>query len=465
MQSHSFSTVSHAAPQILMYATEGGTRQRRSEQLQRVGFSLRQAESFAAIKESLLENDVAVCLVEATDGNRAVVEFYAFIQEQGLNTQLICLIPESESFSRMTIPAARYDILESNAPLERLRSVLFAATERYRLTRENHQLQQQLATQCFAPLVCNSPSMQQLRTELETAARQSGSICLVGEQGTDFARVAQCTHALSSRGAGRFQILHVALHTLEQIESELFSPAPEARIQLARGGSLLLTEVESLPLSLQSSLVRLIERSQRPDEQHGLLMPPLPRLMLALTESLETAQANKRIIPELYAILSSCRIQIPALRQRREDLICLAERMLEEIALQEGLPMQALDSSAHHLLQTQFWLGNETELRSVLYKTCALNPGRLLSAELIRPWISGDDAGQEHAGLTLKEMERKLIETTFNRFGGNREKTAQALQIGLRTLSGKLREYGYPPRGGPGSNLPREVVTELRRAA
>ena len=56
-------------------------------------------------------------------------------------------------------------------------------------------------------------------------------------------------------------------------------------------------------------------------------------------------------------------------------------------------------------------------------------------------------------GLTLAEMERKLIETTFNRFAGNREKTARALQIGIRTLSGKLREYGYPPRGGPGSNL------------
>lgn len=60
--------------------------------------------------------------------------------------------------------------------------------------------------------------------------------------------------------------------------------------------------------------------------------------------------------------------------------------------------------------------------------------------------------------MTLREMERKLIEATFNRYAGNREMTAKALQIGLRTLSGKLREYGYPPRGGPGSN-------RIRRAA
>ena len=76
---------------------------------------------------------------------------------------------------------------------------------------------------------------------------------------------------------------------------------------------------------------------------------------------------------------------------------------------------------------------------------------------MIEPWLTPRDVTEEEAdglpGLTLAEMERKLIEATFNRFAGNREKTAKALQIGIRTLSGKLREYGYPPRGGPGSNL------------
>ncbi len=76
---------------------------------------------------------------------------------------------------------------------------------------------------------------------------------------------------------------------------------------------------------------------------------------------------------------------------------------------------------------------------------------------MIEAWLTPREITEEEAdalpGLTLAEMERKLIEATFNRFAGNREKTAKALQIGIRTLSGKLREYGYPPRGGPGSNL------------
>ena len=74
----------------------------------------------------------------------------------------------------------------------------------------------------------------------------------------------------------------------------------------------------------------------------------------------------------------------------------------------------------------------------------------------MRPWLqtqSAEEVNVEGVGMTLREMERKLIESTFARCNGNRERTAQILKIGLRTLSGKLREYGYPPRGGPGSNL------------
>ena len=79
----------------------------------------------------------------------------------------------------------------------------------------------------------------------------------------------------------------------------------------------------------------------------------------------------------------------------------------------------------------------------------------MTAEEFLRPWLQNGatEDSVEGVGMTLREMERKLIESTFARCNGNRERTAQILKIGLRTLSGKLREYGYPPRGGPGSNL------------
>jgi DNA-binding NtrC family response regulator len=99
------------------------------------------------------------------------------------------------------------------------------------------------------------------------------------------------------------------------------------------------------------------------------------------------------------------------------------------------------------------WPENCRELQNVISRCCSLSTATVITAEMIEPWLekSSDDEATD-PGMTLASMERKLIEATFNRYAGNRELTAKALKIGLRTLSGKLREYGYPPRGGPGSN-------------
>jgi len=106
----------------------------------------------------------------------------------------------------------------------------------------------------------------------------------------------------------------------------------------------------------------------------------------------------------------------------------------------------------------------------VIERCCTIDVTECISVDDLRPWLNQEGVeGLETVGMTLAEMERKLIESTFARCNGNREKTAQILQIGLRTLSGKLREYGYPPRGGPGSNIrrPKVVASESseRRAA
>ncbi len=101
----------------------------------------------------------------------------------------------------------------------------------------------------------------------------------------------------------------------------------------------------------------------------------------------------------------------------------------------------------------------------MIERACTAQVAEAITAEDIRPWLQNGatEDSVEGVGMTLREMERKLIESTFARCNGNRERTAQILKIGLRTLSGKLREYGYPPRGGPGSNI--RVHTAERRAA
>ena len=106
------------------------------------------------------------------------------------------------------------------------------------------------------------------------------------------------------------------------------------------------------------------------------------------------------------------------------------------------------------------WPGNESQLQRVLSQAIELSDGSALSSEALSVWLSREaDEESPGNGLSLAEMERQLIESTFARFGGNRERTAQSLGIGLRTLSGKLRQYGYPPRGGPRSNKDRSRIS------
>jgi DNA-binding NtrC family response regulator len=135
-----------------------------------------------------------------------------------------------------------------------------------------------------------------------------------------------------------------------------------------------------------------------------------------------------------------------------DDLPVLAEHFLQQCSVKEGQPIRRVSEEALHRLLTYSWPGNARELENVIARCCSLTNAPVISAEEIEPWLEQTDESTELPGLTLREMERKLIEATFNRFGGNRELTAKALKIGIRTLSGKLREYGYPPRGGPGSN-------------
>ena len=141
------------------------------------------------------------------------------------------------------------------------------------------------------------------------------------------------------------------------------------------------------------------------------------------------------------------------------------EHFIGEISLKEGRPPRSVSTEALQLLENHPWPGNVRELQNVIERACTIEVGGAIGAESIRPWLqneSGED-NVEGVGMTLREMERKLIESTFARCNGNRERTAQILKIGLRTLSGKLREYGYPPRGGPGSNL--KIHTAERKAA
>jgi len=160
----------------------------------------------------------------------------------------------------------------------------------------------------------------------------------------------------------------------------------------------------------------------------------------------------------LYYRLAVVPIMLPPLRERAGDVLELTDHFLASASARLQRGPFVLENDARELLASYDWPGNVRELQNIITRACVLNQGKSIQATELRPWLrntSQDDIIQSAdadcnntlpVGLTLDEVERRVIVATLERFDGHRAKAAESLGIGLRTLSGKLRAYGYAPR-------------------
>lgn len=356
-----------------------------------------------------------------------------------------------------------YDILQRPYSIATLQTLLCAALRRARLKSENRRLKALRHNQMPLELLGRSPQMQQFRTCLEQAAQSDLNVLIGGERGTGIAVLAQMIHAESDRGAKPFLKADCWGVSSVALERGLFGANPPGTsdhtvgapglLEQAKGGTLLLDDVHTMALPVQRRLLRGFECIERMGyTEHSNVL--LPRILTATPVRLDDRVRERAFLPTLYSRLAECTIRVPALRERREDIDLLATRILADMAAREGRIVPHIGVSAQLVLDNHDWPGNVLELQNVLERACTFENGQELTADMIRPWLENSNSDDHRCAptMTLKQMERTLIEATFARCHGNREHTARTLKIGLRTLSGKLREYGYPPRGGPGSN-------------
>jgi DNA-binding NtrC family response regulator len=317
--------------------------------------------------------------------------------------------------------------------------------------------------------------MQSLRESIRIAADDDRTVLVRGEPGSGTTLIAEGLHRCSRRAGKPFLRIDCSLHSVETLEHQLFGDTtPDGfpgYLKMGDGGSILLDNVDTVALPFQKRLAQLLEQ-RAAAVLHGTMDGPNIRFIAATHCDLNRLAMEGRFRDDLLQHLSGITLQSPPLRVRTNDIPLLVEHFISQISLKEGRPPRQVSAEAIRVLESHPWPGNVRELQNVVERCCTVDVTEMIGPEDLRPWLQNDtiEEGAECVGMTLAEMERKLIESTFARCNGNREKTAQILQIGLRTLSGKLREYGYPPRGGPGSNIkrpvvPAAIVAEQRRAA
>jgi two-component system response regulator AtoC len=306
-----------------------------------------------------------------------------------------------------------------------------------------------------------TPAMLQVFKTIGRLAKTSESVLILGESGTGKELVATAIHESSSRAGRPFIKVNCAALSSTLLESELFGHERGAftgavsqrigRFEQAEGGTIFLDEIGDLDIDLQAKLLRILQTGQFERVGGNQIIACDVRVISATNHDIAAMVEGKRFREDLLYRLNVVTINLPALRERSEDIALLAEHFVRELAQKYAWPNLALDPQAVQWLEKQAWPGNVRQLQNVLARGATLARGQLILRDDLQ---SSTATPEENAGvapktptspLLLKEVladtESRIIAEALDQTNWNRTEAARALGISRRQLFDKIRQY------------------------
>jgi len=451
---------------ILVVEDENAIRLALKGLLRREGYEVALAEDGeSAIRELMNGGGFDLVITDLALGHGASgMDVLKAAKEMQPETAVVMITAHgSEKIAVEAMKAGAEDYVPKPFDNDELRVVVKRALERYRLQRENQLLLEQIQREYgFEQLIGSGAGMRRVFETIQKVAETDLSVMIRGESGTGKELVAQALHNASSRSHKPFVAVNCAAINRELVESELFGHEKGAftgadsrrigRFEAAIGGTIFLDEIGDMALETQAKVLRVLEERKLERVGSTEAIEVDVRVISATHRDLEGEVAAGTFREDLYYRLKVVAIELPALRERPEDIPALADRFLGQLAERLGREPMRLSAEALACLARHGWPGNVRELRNVLEQAAVLAAGEQIEESDLNLGqartsdvsfaLPGDVAFGDAKKKTIETFEREFLLRALRENDGNVSRTAQAIGMVRQSLQQKIRELG-----------------------
>jgi DNA-binding NtrC family response regulator len=446
--------------QILIVEDETDHAEVMAEALRRLGHICTVVDSLGSAREELQfgQFDVIVTdlVMEDAESGLTVLEL---AREHQPEAETVMVTAHGDvATAKAALRGGAYDFIEKPLDLEVFRSLVNRAAETVLLRHQNQSLQGQVdSAYGFEGIIGDSPAIRKVVSLIIQFAPSTIPVLITGESGTGKELIAKAIHARSLRTGKRLVTFNAAGQSETLIEDQLFGHVRgaftgaerdrEGVFEYADGGTLFLDEIGDMPITMQAKLLRVLETGEVTRLGTNDQKTSDVRFVSATNRNLKKFIADGQFREDLYFRINGAEIHVPPLRDRREDIPLLVNHAIGRFAAEMQQPAPRVSDPAMMRLVSYDWPGNVRELFNAVAKMVVMSSSELIDVTDVPDEIrSTDDRADldvgSLAGVGLDRLEKEAIRQTLQMTGGNREKAADILGIGERTLYRKLKDYG-----------------------